>query len=543
MHISRGVLLQQILPEKDTYQEEAPRTRRSFNRGSLLLIGIVALALNLYRLGAPSIWFDEMLSVERARQPLDILWKIIFSTQPNMALYYLMLHFWLSGAQLLGFLPTEVVVRLPSALLAAAGSIFFFLLGKRFLGTRAAWFSTALYVTNALQLTYAQETRSYSMQLLLVTITWYIFFAAITTQNRRWWIGYAIAATLAIYTHLFSEFIIFTQALVFATLLIIPNSWRTLVRKQLLAYTVSLICIGVLLLPLLIASLTKSKNDWLPSPTVSDAVHIFAAVGGGNKIYLALLVICCLVALGRLLQIATARTNGASSLKLAADDRLKNNLSPLIFSLVCWCVVPFIISFVVSQGSIRVFSARYLVVIITPLLLLAGLGLSLLPWKIFQTVVFVIFFITACTVVPFYYQSAQVEDWRQVATWFQQHYHAQDGVLCYDNAEGCELGLEYYLRAYPNGVSYPTDAPGSYPWVDFDLNQTGTVADVLDPKVIAPYGAQHKRILFVIARVTGDDNLARVQVARNWLDSHYHFKEQIVTRLISIRVYDTTAQP
>src|SRR3984893_6502595 len=59
-----------------------------------LLVFGVALVFDLYRLGAPSIWFDEAFSVELARQPLPLLWHIIFGLEPNMELYYLLLHGW-----------------------------------------------------------------------------------------------------------------------------------------------------------------------------------------------------------------------------------------------------------------------------------------------------------------------------------------------------------------------------------------------------------------------------------------------------------------
>ena len=99
-----------------------------------VLIGGVALAFNLFRLGSKSIWFDEVLSVERARQSLPVLWQIIFATQPNMAFYYIFLHFWLGFTSLLGLNPTEFVVRFPSAIFAALSSVMIFLLGRRFLG-------------------------------------------------------------------------------------------------------------------------------------------------------------------------------------------------------------------------------------------------------------------------------------------------------------------------------------------------------------------------------------------------------------------------
>ncbi|HEX6109347.1 MAG TPA: hypothetical protein VFZ02_08010 [Ktedonobacteraceae bacterium] len=57
-----------------------------------ILIGAIAFGFNLYRLGSPSIWFDGAFSVELARQPLPLIWHIIWGPEPNMELYYLLLH-------------------------------------------------------------------------------------------------------------------------------------------------------------------------------------------------------------------------------------------------------------------------------------------------------------------------------------------------------------------------------------------------------------------------------------------------------------------
>src|SRR5437588_11228601 len=141
--------LQKVAGDKDfpvTREKEAPLTRlhsmlhaaSAFFASNYwvlcILIGAVALGFNLFRLGSKSMWFDEILSVERARQSLPVLWQIIFSTQQNMALYYLLLHFWLSFTTLLGLHSSELVVRFPSAIFAALGSMMVFLLGRRFLG-------------------------------------------------------------------------------------------------------------------------------------------------------------------------------------------------------------------------------------------------------------------------------------------------------------------------------------------------------------------------------------------------------------------------
>ena len=203
-----------------------------------VLVGGVALGFDLYRLGNPSIWFDEAFSVELARQPLPLLWHIIWGPEPNMELYYLFLHFWLGLTGLFGGLPVEWVVRLPSAVFAALSSVMVFLLGRRYLGIVAGFVGAGLYTLNFLQLVYAQQTRSYSLQLLLICIAWYALFAVFKqdTHTRRWWICFILASTLAVYAHLFSLLILASQVVAFAGLLFLPGPWRTLARRHLRAF-------------------------------------------------------------------------------------------------------------------------------------------------------------------------------------------------------------------------------------------------------------------------------------------------------------------
>src|SRR5438067_13008678 len=105
-----------------------------------LLLFVIAMGFNLYRLGAPSIWFDEAFSVELARQPLPLLWHIIFGLEPNMELYYLLLHGWLAVTGMLGQHSTEFVVRLPSAIFADLSTVVVFLIGTRYLSITACIF-------------------------------------------------------------------------------------------------------------------------------------------------------------------------------------------------------------------------------------------------------------------------------------------------------------------------------------------------------------------------------------------------------------------
>src|SRR5438270_3478643 len=214
----------------------------------------LALGFNLYRLGVPSVWFDEAFSVELASQPLPLLWHIIFGLEPNMQLYYLFLHAWLGLTGLLGFHATEFVVRFPSAIFAALSTLIVFSLGQQFLGSPAGLVAASLYLLNDLQLIYAQQARSYSLQLLLICLAWYAFLRVLTVTSRQglWWLCFSVATTLATYAHLFSLVILLAQMCAYAGLFCLPQPWRDRVRGQMPAFLISLGAIFLCILPLLL---------------------------------------------------------------------------------------------------------------------------------------------------------------------------------------------------------------------------------------------------------------------------------------------------
>src|SRR5216683_1196118 len=244
-----------------------------------------------------------------------------------MALYYLLLHFWLSFTTLLGLHPTEFVVRFPSAIFAALGSMMVFLLGRRFMGIIGSTIAAGLYLLDVLQLVYAQEARSYSLQLLLICAGWYALFAAlglgagpgspnkeeqasgITAHGSaigqyRWWACYVVAMTLAIYAHLFSMLILFAQVLTMGILLALVGPWRGKARggrqawSSLPAMVVSLVSIAVLSMPMLLAARHGSKTGWLAIPHLHDIPRLFLTISDNSIFYMFMLAACCALGVG-----------------------------------------------------------------------------------------------------------------------------------------------------------------------------------------------------------------------------------------------------
>ncbi len=517
-----------------------------------ILIGAIALGFNLYRLGSPSIWYDEAFSVELARQPLPLIWHIIWGLEPNMELYYLFLHFWLGFTGFFGLHPTEFVVRFPSAIFAALSSVMVFLLGRRFLGITAAVVGSGLYLLNYLQLLYAQQTRSYSLQLLLICITWYALFVALTqeTHQKRWWACFIGATTLAVYAHLFSVLILLAQLVTFGGLLVLPGPWREKARHRLVAFIVSLVSICVLIIPMLLVSLHGSKTGWLPPPHLHDIYNLFLIIGAYNQLYLLLILGFC--ALGILVSILVYLPQGKEILRQFAfyksgDDKHNSMLQqhlPVAIACLCWVIVPVVVSYLVSQGSTRLFSNRYLVVILPPLFLLVGIGIASLRWRTIQLALTLALFLIALYNVPLYYKSAQVEDWNSTVHWLEQHYQPGDGLVCYNNAlaQGCQIPVEYYLHAYPSAAHFTDDSPGAYSWNSFGpANPNAGYRAAVDTNALATFGAKHSHLFFIEGRVANETEAAKAKTAEKWLDSHYHLLGRIVTPTVTISLYATNA--
>jgi hypothetical protein len=514
------------------------------------LLIAVALLLDIYDLGKPSIWFDEAFSVELARQPVPVLWRTIFGPEPNMELYYLLLHFWLRLTALVGLPPVEWVVRLPSAVCAALSTGVIFWLGRRYLGTFIAAVAAFLYACNYLQLIYAQQTRAYALQLLLLSLAWLALLSALQNDHgqKRWWCLYVLMTVLAVYAHLFSLLILFSQCVAIAGLFVLSPQWRALLRRRGLVFVGALLLIGLLSIPMFIESLHGAKTGWLPVPRLPELLSLLTIISGDNIRYLSvtgLYLLCGVLLIGFALLV---RRVAGLSRWMHAHPRISHGFEPLaalwpfVWIMLCWLLLPVILSYIVSQGSLRLFSTRYLVVIVPPFCFLVVLGVAVFRQYVVRIILCCILLGSAILVVPHYYQNAQVEDWGTAVHWMSARYQPGDGLVCYDNTvtQGCQIAVEYYLDAYPQGAYFAANSPGAFSWEKYSLNEPQeNPALALQPAALAAFAQQHTRLFMITGRIANSADVAQVKKTQQWLDQHYRFDAQITTSTVVIRLYTT----
>jgi hypothetical protein len=221
---------------------------------------------------------------------------------------------------------------------------------------------------------------------------------------------------------------------------------------------------------------------------------------------------------------------------------LSHEATPILIAAACWLVIPAVISYVVSLGPVRIFSGRYLIVVLPALSLLIGAAVARIPWRIPRLAVCVMCALGLLALVPTYYAHAQVEDWRSPTRWLEQHYQSGDGLVAYNNVQGCELPIDYYLWADGSQARITPDSPGAL-HVDPRTfgNPAGHYMDALDPNALSTFASHHPRFFFIEGRLSDNADVARVKTAQAWLDAHYHFISQTSSGIVTIRLYGATS--
>lgn len=510
---------------------------------------LISGSISFYRLEVPSVWFDEAFTVGLINLPFPLFWNITFGREPNMELYYLLAYGWVHLMDLMGIHQTEFIIRFPSAVFTTITPVVVFLFGRRYSGLLAGTLAALLYALNILQIAYALQARAYSMQLLLICISWYALIRILSSEQhtKRWWIIYTAMSALTIYTHLASALIFMAQCFTFASLLIIPNAWREHARKQFWTWLINIGAFILLIIPMIYVSRNGSRTGWLPAPGLSDIIKVFRDMVGGDIAYFLLLATGACLAIVIVIGSYILQRMPELQKKLFSRSTIVQRLfsqqqfAPVIWALLCWVIVTLAVSFIISQSSARMFSSRYMTIIIAPTCLLAGAGIAALRYRAVQTIFTAALVLFASLLIPQYYRSAQVEDWNYTSHWIVQQHQTSDGLICYDNNQGCQIAMEYYLlHVYPeSGIRFEPESPGYYNWEQYGTDVVAINADdAINTQKLDVYARNLTRLFFITGRLSGDEKTLNALNTQQWLDEHYRFIDEITTRTVTVRLYE-----
>jgi len=250
---------------------------------ALLLLLATGAAVRFLFLARKPFWFDECFSVEVARISWGNFLHLMWWREANMSLYYVLLRIWLRSEPYNA--QSEFFIRGLSVLMAAATLPAIYWLARQLYDRRVGLIAAALFAFNAYSVRYAQEARSYTLFLLLATLSSGFLVAFLREPVRRNWLGYVIVSVLAVYAHFYALLLFAAHGLAFRLL----GSEGFGSRQPGVQVSGRLrrawITIGVAVLPLLVfvAKTGAGPIRWIQRPGLRDVLEFYEHLAGGSN--------------------------------------------------------------------------------------------------------------------------------------------------------------------------------------------------------------------------------------------------------------------
>jgi mannosyltransferase len=225
----------------------------AFGAGALLAVGVVTglgAALRFYGLAHQGFWFDEANTAQLVQFSPGKMVGLIPRSESTPPLYYCVAWVW---ARLFGH--DEAGLRSLSALCGVLTIPVAYAAAARLISRRAGLIAAALTAFSPLLIWYSQEARSYSMLVLLTSLSLLGFVTARASPTARAVTLWALASGLALATHYYAAVAVIPEAI-----------WLLVERRRhravAMAVAVVAVC-GLALIPLAISQNGTGHDSWI----------------------------------------------------------------------------------------------------------------------------------------------------------------------------------------------------------------------------------------------------------------------------------------
>ena len=174
--------------------------------GIVTLLLLVAFALRVWNLSAPSIWWDEAFTWQTTSHGLANFWQMLLTGDRNPPLYFVSVALW---GSVTGW--SEFSLRFVSVAWSMVGLAFLFNLAKRLYNTLAGLWTLAFAAVAPALVVYAQEARMYAAFFALAAATLYFAWRLLgienlksEIQNRKLTVAFLLCEAGLLLTHYFA---------------------------------------------------------------------------------------------------------------------------------------------------------------------------------------------------------------------------------------------------------------------------------------------------------------------------------------------------
>jgi mannosyltransferase len=381
------------------------------------------LCIGLVGAGRPVLSWDEVTTADVSQRSVAQIGNLVRHVDAVFGAYYLLMHAW---TRMVG--TSELDLRLPSIIamagaVAAAGE-----LGRRLfyplVGLGAGLFLCAVPNTSR----YAAEARPYAFACLFSVIAVLLLITALSRKRPWAWVAYGCAVALLGFSH-----IVALTTLAAHAVLVVAHRRDPAWGRMVAAWAGTLAAVAAVLLP--VAVLGAGQQDtqlaWVDPVTTGSLYHAPGYIVGADATAWLLI-----------------------GLAVTAAWR---PMYPVVH-LVVLGLAPLAVIGLVSVLVTPMWVARYLLVVLAPLAILAAVAMfSPMPSRrpaMMAVRVLAVLGLVACTAFP---DQRGVRgptpkngpDYRGAATVIYQQQVPGDAIVYEIRSRAMRAGMEYYLRHYP----------------------------------------------------------------------------------------------
>lgn len=510
--------------------------------GFLPEAGILLLAAlaRFWRLSYHSIWFDEAVSLEWAGADVAYTWDVTFDLvqEKHPPVYYILLHGWQELLGFFGLEQSDASLRASGAALGVLTVLGLLLLARRLSGRRVALLAGLLAALSPVLVWYSQELRMF--QPAATALVWAGYFMVRAWEGRSarrragWWLAMCAALLAALYSYLFSAFVLPAAGLSLFVLWARDRGSDAVASRRagrrlaegVAAYAV----VALLFLPL-------ARNAWLVNSSDGAPGTPFAGIGGTTLHLLQVFTIWRpgwprWLEIGIVLLAAGLALCGLLLPRGAAPGAPRDLTDRLWLGL--WLGAPFLIGNALLATSDSIFGEdRYFLFLAPILLWAAARGAACLYERIpaLGAASYTVVALGLAAALPVLWTPSMArENWRAAADLMLQHTQASPGLraAAIAHVDYTHMPLEWYVRQ----AAAFDDLPIYFPFGGTLMEDQ--VESVIAPPLAGVETAGFDTLWLMQSHLEGVDDARLVQ---RWLDERYPLVTEAFPAGISVRAY------